>query len=113
MCFGARNVLTRQTLVEIDGGVDLLHDCRRAAGKPASPHFIRGHDPDPATGLQHWNPGMNYRTRAVALAAGCVVVIALVVLYGIDNWNVHAGPRPPAVLNRLQLVSGQPAAPKI
>jgi len=56
---------------------------------------------------------MNYRTRAVALAAGCVVAIALVVLYGIDNWNVHAGARPPAVLNRLQLVSGQKAAPKI
>jgi len=56
---------------------------------------------------------MNYRTRTVAVATGCVAVIALVVLYGIDNWNVHAGARPPAVLNRLQLVSGQPAAPKI
>lgn len=56
---------------------------------------------------------MNSRTRVAAIAAGCAVVVALAVLYGIANWNVHAGARPPAVLNRLQLVSGQPAAPQI
>ena len=56
---------------------------------------------------------MKSRTRIAAIAAGCAVVVALVVLYGIANWNVHAGARPPAVLNRLQPVSGQPAAPQI
>ena len=56
---------------------------------------------------------MNSRTRVAAIAAGCAVIVALAVLYGIANWNVHAGARPPAVLNRLQLVAGQPAAPQI
>jgi thiol-disulfide isomerase/thioredoxin len=56
---------------------------------------------------------MNCRTRMAAIAAGCAAVIALGVLYGIGKWNVHAGLRPPAVLNRLLLVPGQPAAPQI
>ena len=56
---------------------------------------------------------MNSRTRMAAIAAGCAAVITLGVLYGIGKWNVHAGPRPPAVLNRLLLVSGQPAAPQV
>jgi len=56
---------------------------------------------------------MNSQTRMAAIAAGFVAIVALAVLYGIGKSNVHAGGRPPAVLNRMQLVSGQPAAPQI
>ncbi len=55
---------------------------------------------------------MKARIRLLAIAAGSGAVIAAV-LYGIGVWNVHAGARPPAVLNRLQLTASQPAAPQI
>ncbi len=50
--------------------------------------------------------------RVAAIAAGCVIV-AVAVLYGIGVLDVHAGANPPAVLNRTQLVLGQPSAPQI
>ncbi len=55
---------------------------------------------------------MKARLRLLATAAGSGVVSAAV-LYGIGVWNVHAGPQPPAVLNRLQLTSSQQSAPQI
>jgi thiol-disulfide isomerase/thioredoxin len=54
---------------------------------------------------------MKARIRLLAIAAGSAAVIAAV-LYGIGVWNVHAGGRPPAVLNRLQPIASQPAAGK-
>ena len=56
---------------------------------------------------------MNPRTRLLALATGCAVVAVTAVLYGMGLWPVHAGRRPPAVLNRLQLTASQPPAPAI
>lgn len=55
---------------------------------------------------------MKTRLRLWAIAAGSAIAIAAV-LYGIGVWNVHAGPQPPAVLNRLQLTPSQPQAPQI
>jgi thiol-disulfide isomerase/thioredoxin len=55
---------------------------------------------------------MNSARRFTAIAAGFIIV-AVAVLYGIGVLDVHAGARPPAVLNRTELVSGQPAAPEI
>jgi len=50
--------------------------------------------------------------RLLAITAGCGV-IAVTVLYGIGVWDVHAGVRPPSVLNRLQATPSQPPAPQI
>lgn len=50
------------------------------------------------------------RVLAIA-AAGAAAIVA--VLYGIGVFNVHAGPRPPAVLNRFQLTASAPEAPAI
>lgn len=48
------------------------------------------------------------------LAIGAVGAVAIVaVLYGIGVFDVHAGPRPPAVLNRFHLTASAPAAPSI
>lgn len=52
------------------------------------------------------------KSRVAAIAAGCIIV-AVAVLYGIGILDVHAGARPPSVLNRTELVSGEPAAPQI
>lgn len=50
------------------------------------------------------------RVLAIA-AAGAAAIVA--VLYGIGVFNVHAGPQPPAVLNRFQLTASAPEAPAI
>ena len=42
MRLGGKNVVTPQPLVEVDGGVYLLHDLRRTCGKAAAPHGV-GH----------------------------------------------------------------------
>jgi hypothetical protein len=41
MRLGAGDVLGRQRLVEVDGGVDLLHDGVRRFSEPAAPHPVR------------------------------------------------------------------------
>ena len=43
MGLGRRDVLAVKSLVEIDGGVDLLHDGVGTGGKPPAPHFV-AHD---------------------------------------------------------------------
>ena len=55
---------------------------------------------------------MKPRMRVYSIIAGCVAATAAV-LYGIGVWNVHAGPTPPAVPNRVQLTPSQPQAPDI
>ncbi len=42
MRLGGENVVAPQPLVEVDGGVYLLHDLRRTCGKAAAPHGV-GH----------------------------------------------------------------------
>src|SRR5579871_6168649 len=102
MGLGTGDVFHCQTFVETDRGVDLLHDRRWTAREPATPHLVGCHD---------WSPGM--KIRIVAIASGCAVVAVAAVLYGIGLWNVHAGARPPAVLNRLQVTASHPTAPGI
>jgi thiol-disulfide isomerase/thioredoxin len=57
---------------------------------------------------------MKPRTRLFAtLAAGLATVAAAAVLYGIIGRDVHATASPPAVLDKLKLTQGRPAAPDI
>ena len=57
---------------------------------------------------------MKPRTRLFAtLAAGLATVVAAAVLYGISGRDVHATAAPPAVLDKLKLTQGRPAAPDI
>jgi thiol-disulfide isomerase/thioredoxin len=57
---------------------------------------------------------MKPRTRLFAtLAAGFAMVAAAAVLYGIIGRDVHATATPPAVLDKLKLTNGRPAAPEI
>ncbi len=57
---------------------------------------------------------MKPRARLFAtLAAGLAAVAAAAVLYGIIGRDVHATARPPAVLDKLKLTDGRPAAPDI
>src|SRR5438105_6318669 len=109
MCFGACNVFTRQTPVEIDGGIDLLHDFRRTTAEPGAPHFVGRHH----AVLSPGSPNMNPRTRLTAVLAGAAAIVTAAVLYGIGFMDVHATAAPPAVLNRLNLTTSRPAAPDI
>jgi thiol-disulfide isomerase/thioredoxin len=53
------------------------------------------------------------RTRLFAILGGCLAVVAVAaVLYGMKGSAVHAS-APPAVLDKLKLVDGAPAAPAI
>jgi thiol-disulfide isomerase/thioredoxin len=57
---------------------------------------------------------MNPRTRLFAtLAVGLATVALAAVLYGIIGRDVHATASPPAVLDKLKLTDGRPAAPDI
>ena len=57
---------------------------------------------------------MNSRTRAIAiLAAGLGAAAIGAVLYGMMGGNVHANGTPPAVLDKMKLSAGSPAAPPI
>jgi len=57
---------------------------------------------------------MNSRTRGIAiLAAGLGAAAVAAVLYGMMGANVHAGDAPPAVLDKMKLTDGRPAAPAI
>ncbi len=57
---------------------------------------------------------MNSRTRAIAiLAAGLGAAAVGAVLYGMMGGNVHANGTPPAVLDKMKLSAGSPAAPPI
>ena len=57
---------------------------------------------------------MKPRTRLFAtLAAGLAMVAAAAVLYGIIGRDVHETATPPAVLDKLKLTDGRPAAPEI
>ncbi len=57
---------------------------------------------------------MKPRTRLFAtLAAGLATVALGAVLYGIIGRDVHATSSPPAVLDKLKLTDGRPAAPDI
>ena len=57
---------------------------------------------------------MNSRTRGIAiLAAGLGAAAVAAVLYGMMGANVHAGDTPPAVLDKMKLTDGRPAAPAI
>jgi thiol-disulfide isomerase/thioredoxin len=57
---------------------------------------------------------MNSRTRGIAiLAAGLGAAAIAAVLYGMMGQNVHANGTPPAVLDKMKLSAGRPAAPAI
>ena len=57
---------------------------------------------------------MNSRTRGIAiLAAGLGAAAVAAVLYGTMGGNVHANGAPPAVLDKMKLTDGRPAAPPI
>jgi thiol-disulfide isomerase/thioredoxin len=67
---GAFDILTRQAFVEIDGGVDRLHDRIRASCEPAAPHgigFCLGH---------HWPPASE-KARDMRLIATAVLYLGL------------------------------------
>ena|SRR5215471_13464999 len=57
---------------------------------------------------------MTLRTRLMAILAASIAAIALpLVLYEIRERDVNASASPPAVLNKLKLTAGSPAAPDI
>jgi len=57
---------------------------------------------------------MNSRTRGIAiLAVGLGAAAVAAVLYGMMGPNVHANGAPPAVLDKMKLTDGHPAAPAI
>ena len=57
---------------------------------------------------------MNSRMRGIAiLAAGLGAAAIAAVLYGMMGGNVHANGTPPAVLDKMKLTGGRPAAPAI
>jgi thiol-disulfide isomerase/thioredoxin len=57
---------------------------------------------------------MKPRTRLSATLAAALATVALAaVLYGIIGRDVHATAKPPAVLDKLKLTEGRPAAPDI
>jgi thiol-disulfide isomerase/thioredoxin len=57
---------------------------------------------------------MKPRTRIYAILAAAIAAVSLaVVLYGIKLGDVHASGAPPAVLDKLKLTNGRPAAPAI
>ena len=53
-------------------------------------------------------------TRLIYMIAAVVAAVAIgAVLYGIRPWDVHASDTPPAVLDKMKLSAGRPAAPGI
>src|SRR5262245_47171862 len=57
---------------------------------------------------------MTLRTRLMAVLAASIAAIAIpLVLYEIRVRDVNASARPPAILNKLKLTVGTPAAPDI
>jgi len=57
---------------------------------------------------------MTFRTRLVLIVAALIAVIGIpAVLYEMSGRDVHASTAPPAVLDKLQLVDGTPAAPAV
>ena len=57
---------------------------------------------------------MKPRARVYAiLAVGIAAIVVGAVLYGTRLGGVHAGGEPPAVLDKMKLVDGRPAAPPI
>lgn len=57
---------------------------------------------------------MTFRTRLIYILVASIAAIGIpAVLYEMRTRDVHAGAAPPAVLDKLQLVDGSPAAPAV
>ena len=83
MRLGPRDVLGGELAVEVDRGVDRLHDLGRAGGEPAAPHRVahRVVALDGSRMVKTENAPRRRLLLAVALAALAAVVVAAV-LYG-------------------------------
>jgi thiol-disulfide isomerase/thioredoxin len=57
---------------------------------------------------------MTFRTRLIYILVASIAAVGLPwLLYEMRTRDVHAGASPPAVLDKLQLVDGSPAAPAV
>ena len=96
MGLGRHDVLAVKGLVEIDGGVDLLHDGAGTGGKPPAPHLVahdlnRGSSPE-MTETRPATAGTKGKRLAFIMAgalAGAVVGFAGV--YGVSTFTRNAG----------------------
>ncbi len=99
MGLGRHDVLAVKSLVEIDRGVDLLHDGAGAGGKPPAPHLVahdrnRGSSPE-MTETRPATAGTKGKRLALIMAgalAGAVVGFAGV--YGVSTMKRNAGGDP-------------------
>ena len=99
MGLGRRDVLAVKSLVEVDGGVDLLHDGAGAGGKPPAPHLV-AHDlteelPPEMTETQHATAGASGK-RLALIVAGCVAgaVVGFAGVYGFSTMSGKSGGDP-------------------
>src|SRR3954452_13670007 len=84
MRLASGDVLAVKAAVEVDRGVDLLHDGAGTRREPPAPHFV-AHELT-AEGFQMTDqPTRPYRRRFAMVALGCVVGVAagLAAVYGI------------------------------
>src|SRR5580704_5833473 len=98
MGLGRGDVLAVKMPVEIDGGVDLLHDGAGAGRKPPAPHFVaHGTALGIATEVsplmtERPAPGFAKKHLAMILAGGVAgVVVGLAGVYGIGALTRNAG----------------------
>src|SRR6188472_3652230 len=100
MRLACRDVLAVKAAVEVDRGVDLLHDGARTRGEAPAPHLV-AHDPtakNPMTEQPHSTA--RRRNTMIALAAIAAVVTGAAI-YGIGAMQgnpADAACRPSAVL---------------
>src|SRR5450759_977452 len=108
MGLGRGNVLAVEMPVEIDGGVDLLHDGAGARREPPAPHFVAHavaliadlivdlgitSEVSPImTGSERPPPSLPKKRRAMILAGGIAgVIVGLAGVYGIATLTRNAG----------------------
>src|SRR5215472_9472161 len=97
------NVLPVQVAVEIDRGVDVLHDRVGLVAEPPAPHFV-AHDPsaevlslmseqsaEPVNNPARQNGGQVGWLRLISAVASIVVVAVLAGVYGIERLRGNPG----------------------
>ena len=91
MRLGRRDVLAVKMPVEVDGGVDLLHDVTRARREPPAPHFV-AHGISTKPLMTSPQSSFAKKRLAMILAGGIAgVVVGLAGVYGIATLTRNAG----------------------